>query len=93
MHLTTCPSLITTCVCVCVCVCAVSCSVMSDSVIPWTVACQAPLSMGYSRQESWNELECSPPEDLPDTGIKLKSFVSPALAGRFFTVPLGKPSH
>ena len=76
-----------------VCVCVLSRSVLSDSVIPWTVACQAPLSVGYSKQEYWSELECSPPEDLPDTGIKLKSFVSPALAGRFFTVPLGKPSH
>ena len=33
-----------------------SCSVMSDSVTPWTVACQAPLSMGFSRQEYWSEL-------------------------------------
>ena len=37
---------------------------------PWTVASQAPLSMGFSRQEYWNELQCSPPGDLPNPGIK-----------------------
>ena len=46
------------------------------------VACQAPLSMGLSRQEYWSELQFSPPEDLPDPEIEP---VSPALAGRFFT--------
>ena len=44
--------------------------VMSDSVTPWTVAHQAPLSMGFSRQEYWNGLPYGPPEDLPDPGIK-----------------------
>ena len=39
----------------CVCVCE-SFSVMSDSATPWTVACQAPLSMGFSRQEYWSGL-------------------------------------
>ena len=33
---------------------------------PWTVACQAPLSLGFSRQEFWSALLCPPPEDLPD---------------------------
>ena len=42
----------------------------------WTVACQASLSMGFSRQGYWSGLPCPPPEDLPDTGMKL---VSPAL--------------
>ena len=37
---------------------------------PWTVAYQAPLSMGFSRQEYWGGLPCSPPGDLPDSGIK-----------------------
>ena len=37
---------------------------------PWTVACQAPLSMGFSRQEYWSELSCPPPEDLPNPGIE-----------------------
>ena len=47
-------------------------------VIPWTIALQAPLSMGFSRQEYWSGLPC-PPGDLPDPGIKLMSLVSPAL--------------
>ena len=51
----------------------------------WTVARQAPLSMGFSRQEYWSGLSCPPPGDLSDPGIKLTSLKSPALAGRFFT--------
>ena len=50
----------------------------------WTVACQDPLSMGFSRQEYWSGLPCPPPEDLPDPGIEPISLTSPALAGRFF---------
>ena len=45
---------------------------------PWTVTCQAPLSMGFSRVEYWNGLPCPPPGDLPDPGIEL-SLLSPAL--------------
>ena len=52
---------------------------------PPCVARQAPLSMGFSRQECWSGLPCSPPGDLPDPGIEPKSLLSPALAGRFFT--------
>ena len=37
---------------------------------PWTVACQATQSMGFSRQEYWSGLPCPPPGDLPDPGIK-----------------------
>ena len=37
--------------------------------ILWTIACQAPLSMGFSRQGHWNGLPCAPPGDLPDPGI------------------------
>ena len=49
-------------------------SVMSDSFeIPWTVACQAPLSMNFSRQEYWYGLPCPPPGDLPNPGIKPRS--------------------
>ena len=60
-------------------------------VIPQTVAHQAPLSMGFSRQEYQNGLPSSTPGDLPDPGIKPVSLASPALAGRFFiTVPPGK---
>ena len=51
----------------------------------WTVACQAPLSMGFSRQEYQSGLPYPPPEDLPDPGIKPVSLTSPALAGGFFT--------
>ena len=38
--------------------------------IPWTVACQAPLSMGVSRQEYWSGLLCPPPGDLFDPAIE-----------------------
>ena len=50
----------------------------------WTLALQAPLSIGFSRQEYWRGLPCPSPGELPDPGIKLASTVSPALAGRFF---------
>ena len=53
-------------------------------VTPWTAACQAPLSMGFSRQEYWSGWLCPPPGDLPEPGIKPTSPVSPALAGRLF---------
>ena len=43
---------------------------MSDSVTPWTVAGQAPLSMGFSRQEYWIGLPFPTPGDLPDPGIE-----------------------
>jgi len=52
---------------------------------PWTVAHQAPLSMGFSRQEYWSVLPFPPPGDLPDSGTELMSPTSSALAGRFFT--------
>ena len=59
---------------------------------PWTVACQAPLSMELSRQGYESGLPFPPPEDLPDARIEPKSAASPALAGGFFTTePLGKP--
>ena len=52
---------------------------------PWTVACQAPLSIGFPRQEYWSGLPCPSPGDLPNPGTELLSLMSPALAGRFFT--------
>ena len=59
---------------------AKSCSTL---VIPWTVACQAPLSIGFSRQGYWSELPFPSPGDLPNPGIELKP---PALAtGLFIT--------
>ena len=61
-------------------------------VAPWTVARQAPLSMGFSSQEYWSGLPFSSPGDGPDPGIKPVSPVSPALAGEFFTTaPPEKP--
>ena len=56
----------------------VSRSVVSDSATPWTVACQIPLSMGFSRQEYWNGLPFPPPGDLPHQGIEPTFLVSPA---------------
>ena len=56
----------------------------------WTVACQAPLSTGFSKQEYWSGLPCPPPGDLPDPGIEPMS--PSCIAGRFFTdEPPGKP--
>ena len=63
---------------------------MSNSfAIPWTIACQAPLSMGFPRQEYRSELPFPTPGDLPNPGIEP---VFPALAGGFFTnMPPGTP--
>ena len=78
------------CVCVCVCVCMHTCmcvQVLSRVQLfaaPWTAACQAPLSMKFSRQEHWSGLPLPPPGDLSKPGIEPKSLVSSALAGRFF---------
>ena len=61
--------------------------------ILWTVAHQAPLSMGFSKQEYQSGLPCPPPRDLPNPGTEPMSLTSPALAGGFFTtsLPPGKP--
>ena len=61
------------------------CSVMSDSATAWTVACQAPLSMGFSRQDHWNGLPCPLPGDSPNPAIEPESRVFPTMAGGFFT--------
>ena len=53
--------------------------------ILWTIAHQAPLSMGFSRQEYWSRLPCPPPGHLPHPGIEPTSLTSPLLAGLFFT--------
>ena len=73
-------------VCVCVCVTAKSlqsyltlCSPLDRSL----VACQAPLSMGFSRQEYWSELPWPPPGDLPNTGIEPLTPVAPASQADF----------
>ena len=54
----------------------------------WTVAHQAPLSLGFSRQEYWSGLPCPPPGDLPNPGIKTAFLMSPALADGFSTTEL-----
>ena len=54
-----------------------------------TVACQAPLSIGFSRQEYWSGLPFPPPADFPDQGIKPMSPVSPAL--EVGSLPLAQP--
>ena len=60
-------------------------------VTPWTVALQAPLSMGFSRQEYWSGLPFPSPGDLPNRGIEPTCLISPALAGRLFTTsPTGE---
>ena len=67
-------------------VCALSCfSHVQLFTTLWTVAHQAPLSMGFSRQESWNGLPSPPPGDLPNPGIRPTFLKSPALPVRFFT--------
>ena len=71
------------CVCVCVCVCKVAQSCLFATL--WTLARQASLAMGFSRQEYWSGLPCPPPENLPNPEIDHVSFVSPALANEFFT--------
>ena len=53
-------------------------------VTQWTVACQAPLSMGFSRQDYWSRLPFPSLGDLPDPGIEPVSSAAPALAGGFF---------
>ena len=65
---------------------------MSDFVTPWTVVHQAPLSVGFSRQDYWSGLPFPLPGDLSDPGTEPESPASPALAGGFFTTePVGKP--
>ena len=92
MRLPVSPICMCECVCACanVCVCAcvlahaymLSCSIMSDSATPWTVACQAPLSMGFPQQEYWRVLPFPPQRALSNEELSL-----PLLYGsRFFTI-------
>ena len=67
------------------CVCARSLQSCPTLCHPWTVAHQAPLSMGFSGQDYWSGLLCPPPGDLPNPGTGPESLVSPELAGGFFT--------
>ena len=66
--------------------CMQSHSVMFNSPTLWTVARQALLSMGFSRQGYWSGLPFPSPGDLSDPGIEPNSLMSPALAGEFFTI-------
>ena len=59
----------------------------------WTVAHQAPFSMGFSRQEYSSGLPCPPAGDLPDPVIKTASLMSPALAGKLFTTSTTWEAH
>ena len=61
--------------------CMLSRSVVQFFATPWTVACQVPLSLGFSRQEYWGGLSFPSPGDLPDPGIEPGS---PALQVDFF---------
>ena len=74
------------CVCVCVCVCVLSHVQLFAT--PWTVACQIPLSMGFSRQEYWSELPFPSPGDLPNPGIEPRSALQ---ADPSPSEPPGKP--
>ena len=85
-------------VCVCartqllrVCVCAQLLSCVPFFAAPWTAACQAPLSMEFSRQEHWSGLSFPPPRDLPDPGTEP---ASPALqVDSLPPEPPGKPKN
>ena len=63
---------------------------MSNSVIPWPIVHQAPLSMGFPRQEYWRGLPVPSPGDLPDPGNESASLTS--AGGFFITEPAGKPA-
>ena len=68
------------------CVCMLIClSCVQLFMTPWTVAKQAPMSVGFSRQEYWSELPCPPQGDLPNPEIKPQCLMFPALAVGFFT--------
>ena len=75
----------------CVCVCAQSLSHAQLFANLWTVDCQAPLSMGFPRQEYWSGLPFAPPGDLPNPGIEL---MSPALKVDFLPLSYrGSPNN
>ena len=65
-------------------VCVHAFSVISDSFLtPWTIVCQAPVSMGFPRKEYWSGSPFPPPGCLPNSGTEPTSLVSSAVAGRF----------
>ena len=60
---------------------------------PWTVARQAPLSIGFPRQESWSGLPCPSPGDLPHPGTEPASLTSVLASGFFATSTIWKPNQ
>ena len=79
--------------CVCVCVCVFSrFSCVWIFATPWTVAHQAPLSIGFPRQEYWSRLLCPPPGDLPNPGIRLLCLLHWQICSLPLAPP-GKPIH
>ena len=77
--------------CVCVCVCVLVAHCVQLFVTPWTVACQSPQSMKFSRQEYWSGLPSPSPGDLPNSGIEPGS---PALkADSLLSEPTRKPNY
>ena len=66
---------------------------LCQALAPWTVAFEALLSVGFSRQKYWSGLSCPPAGDLPNPGIEPMSLMSPALAGRLFTTSTTWAAH
>ena len=77
------------CVCVCVCVCVLS--HVRLFAVPGTVAHQAPLFMGFPRQEHWSGLPFPPPGALRDPVTETTSLQSPVAGGFFTSEPAGQP--
>ena len=76
------------------CACMLGCfSCVWLFVTPWIITHQAPLSMGFSRQEYWSGFPYPPSGDLPNLGIEPMSLMSPALAGGFFTTSTTCEAH
>ena len=71
--------------------CVPSHSVVSDSAVPWTVACQASLSMEFSRQEYWSGLPFPTAGNLPDPGMESASLETSALAGNSLPLCVPRP--
>ena len=68
------------------------CQAASDSVTLWTVVYQAPLFVGFPRQEYWGALPCPPPGNLPNPGMQPVPLMSPALVGgSLLLAPPGQP--
>ena len=76
------------------CVCSSCFSCIQLFVTLWSVACQAPLSTGFSKQEYWSGLPCLLPGGLPDPGIETVSIYVSCIAGDSLpNEPPGKPRY